>query len=137
LLDAAPDASFRFISGPAQDAQDLEAAPAPSWSYDQPAPVELVSRGGASTTSHADNASRVEGAMAADGASLADGVVVHRGDNLWSIAARHLGPSATAADIDAEWHRWYVANRDVIGADANLLHPGQRLACPATSQENS
>lgn len=59
-------------------------------------------------------------------------VVVLRGDTLWSIAAHHLGPAATAADIDAEWHRWHAANRRVIGEDPNLIRPGQ-LLCPPPS----
>jgi len=49
---------------------------------------------------------------------------------LWSIAGRHLGPQATDAEIAAAWPRWYAANRDVIGADPNLLHPGQHLVAP-------
>ncbi|HYO18629.1 MAG TPA: hypothetical protein VES02_08205 [Dermatophilaceae bacterium] len=57
-------------------------------------------------------------------------VVVLRGDTLWSIAADHLGPAASSADIDAEWHRWLAANRDVIGADPNLILPGQLLSPP-------
>ncbi|HEX7538293.1 MAG TPA: hypothetical protein VF391_14980 [Dermatophilaceae bacterium] len=57
-------------------------------------------------------------------------VVVLRGDTLWSIAADHLGPAASPADIDAEWHRWLAANREVIGADANLILPGQLLSPP-------
>ncbi len=60
-----------------------------------------------------------------------DGVTVQTGDTLWSIAARHLGPGATSAAIDAEWHRWFAANREVIGADANVIAPGQRLDPPA------
>jgi len=61
-----------------------------------------------------------------------DGVVVLRGDTLWSIAARHLGPGATAAEITAEWHRWLSTNRDVIGADPDLILPGQELLPPAS-----
>jgi len=61
-----------------------------------------------------------------------EGVVVLRGDTLWSIAARHLGPGATATEITAEWHRWLSANRDVIGADPNLILPGQELLPPAS-----
>lgn len=57
-------------------------------------------------------------------------VVVRRGDTLWDIAARRLGPGATAAEIAAEWPRWYAANRVVIGADPDLLRPGQRLQPP-------
>ena len=55
---------------------------------------------------------------------------VRRGDCLWTIAARSLGPGAGPAAIEATWHRWYHANRDVIGADPSLLFPGQRLTPP-------
>ena len=131
LADAAPDASFRFVSESVHDVEDrhdVDAAPRPSWSPEAPASparpaspddqralIKLVSRGAAASASSADGT---------------DGVVVHRGDTLWSIAARHLGPAATASDIDAEWHRWFVANRDLIGNDPNLIAPGQLLSPP-------
>jgi len=67
----------------------------------------------------------------------ADGVVVLRGDTLWSIAARHLGPAATAGEITVEWHRWLATNRDVIGSDGDLILPGQRLRAPATPRAAS
>ena len=57
-------------------------------------------------------------------------VVVLRGDSLWSIAAAHLPANASSADIDHSWHRWYAANRAVIGADPNLILPGQILLPP-------
>lgn len=57
-------------------------------------------------------------------------VVVVPGDCLWTIAARHLGPGATNVDIATEWRRWYDANREVIGADPDLILPGQRLTPP-------
>jgi nucleoid-associated protein YgaU len=57
-------------------------------------------------------------------------VVVRPGDCLWDIAAAHLGPGATAAEIARAWPRWYAANRAVIGPDPNLIHPGQRLVPP-------
>ncbi|KGN36992.1 hypothetical protein N803_16380 [Knoellia subterranea KCTC 19937] len=57
-------------------------------------------------------------------------VVVHRGDSLWSIAARHLGPRATDAEIAAEWPRWFEANRSVIGDDPDRILPGQILRVP-------
>lgn len=58
-------------------------------------------------------------------------ITVLRGDTLWHIAARHLGPGATDAEVALEWPRWHEANRDVIGADADHLVPGQRLRPPA------
>lgn len=59
-----------------------------------------------------------------------DVVVVRRGDSLWRIAARHLGPNATDAQVAAAWPRWYAANRGVLGPDPDLLLPGQRLSPP-------
>jgi hypothetical protein len=51
-------------------------------------------------------------------ATSTDGdVVVSDGDSLWSIAARHLGPGASAAATAIAWHQWYAANRQVVGDD--------------------
>ena len=64
-------------------------------------------------------------------ASIQDVVTVHRGDTLWAVAARHLGPGATDAHIAREWPRWYAANRDLVGDDPDLLVPGQQLRPPS------
>ena len=66
-----------------------------------------------------------------DGSGARGEVVVLDGDSLWSIAQRHLPPGVTNAQIAADWPRWYSANRSVVGADPNLLLPGQRLIPPA------
>ncbi len=55
---------------------------------------------------------------------------VQPGDSLWSIAADALGPEATAADIGTAWPEWYAVNRDVIGPDPDLIHPGDQLSLP-------
>ena len=109
LADAAPNASFRRVcdAGLAADS-----APAPSWSP-MTSPLSARHR------------------------SAPAGVVVHRGDTLWSIAAHHLGPAATSADIDKEWRRWFAANRDVIGPDADAILPGQLLSPPASPMGRS
>lgn len=60
-------------------------------------------------------------------------VMVQRGDSLWTIAARHLGPDASDAQVAAAWPRWYEANRDVIGDDPNLIMPGIALTPPDAS----
>jgi hypothetical protein len=57
-------------------------------------------------------------------------VVVHRGDTLWGIVARHLGPHASDAEVARAWPRWYAANREVIGDDPDLIKPGQVLHAP-------
>ncbi len=64
------------------------------------------------------------------GNAVVEEVVVRRGDSLWDIAARHLGADASAAEIATEWPRWHAANAAVIGADPDLLLPGQRLLPP-------
>jgi len=113
LADAAPDASFRLVSD-ARPAAD--AAPPPSWFPDK--------------ATSARTSSERQGPHAGR-------VAVHRGDTLWSIAAHRLGPKATSPEIDAEWHRWFAANRKVIGADANAIEPGQLLSPPAPLQVSS
>lgn len=59
-----------------------------------------------------------------------DQVVVTAGDSLWSIARSRLSDPSDA-EIAASWPRWYAANRAVIGADPDLIHPGQVLLAPA------
>jgi nucleoid-associated protein YgaU len=59
--------------------------------------------------------------------------VVRRGDTLWDIAARHLGPGATAVDISRAWPAWYDANRRLIGTDPGVIAPGELLSPPSGS----
>jgi nucleoid-associated protein YgaU len=51
------------------------------------------------------------------------------GDTLWGLAAA-ANPRASPAQLASSWQRWYTANRDVIGADPDLLLPGQLLTVP-------
>jgi len=106
LAVAAPDASFRLGDGPPPGVNMME--------------VNL----------HHDAAPPPLWSPATSGQPTEE-VVVLRGDTLWSIAARHLGPEAAGAEIDAEWPRWLAANRDVIGGDPDLILPGQLLRPPA------
>lgn len=55
---------------------------------------------------------------------------VVRGDCLWDIAKAHLPAGATDAQIDSEWHRWYAANRSIVGANPDLIYPGQVFTPP-------
>jgi nucleoid-associated protein YgaU len=57
-------------------------------------------------------------------------VVVVPGDTLWDIAARELGGEPSNREIAERWPRWYASNRAVIGADPDLILPGQRLSPP-------
>lgn len=58
-------------------------------------------------------------------------VTVHPGDSLWSITADLLPAGATDARIGATWPLLHAANRDVVGADPGLIHPGDVLTVPA------
>lgn len=65
-------------------------------------------------------------------------VTVRPGDSLWLLAAHRVaGPrpltQVGAARVAREWPRWYRANRDVLGADPDLLVPGQVLHAPAAT----
>lgn len=57
-------------------------------------------------------------------------ITVRAGDSLWSLSAGLLGPFASDVDISAAWPRLYQANRHIIGADPNVLLPGQVLQLP-------
>lgn len=59
-------------------------------------------------------------------------VVVRPGDSLWRVAARGLGDAATTTRIAVAWPAWWAANRDAIGPDPDLIHPGLRLSPPTT-----
>ena len=63
-----------------------------------------------------------------------DRVTVAPGDSLWAIAARRLGPDATAADIAAAWPTWYTQNRAVVGADPDQIRIGDVLVAPTGAQ---
>ena len=91
-------------------------APDPRWSASEPA---------SGTGTHADIA-----LLAPTRPADLDEVVVRRGECLWDIVARSLGPGASQQQIAAEWPRWYAANRLRIGADPDLIHPGLRLVVP-------
>jgi nucleoid-associated protein YgaU len=62
-----------------------------------------------------------------------DAYVVERGDCLWRIASRILsaaGRATRGTDVAGLWRAIYEANREVIGDDPNLIHPGQVLTLP-------
>jgi nucleoid-associated protein YgaU len=94
------------------------------WSPDRPA---RPPRSGPSEQSLALLVSRPHREQA-----VTDHIVVRRGDTLWDIAARALGPNPSVAEIAASWPRWHAANRSTIGPDPDLILPGQLLRPPGT-----
>ena len=55
------------------------------------------------------------------------------GDTLWTLAASRLPATATTREVAAAWPAWWSANRTVIGADPDLLRPGQSLQPPTAA----
>jgi nucleoid-associated protein YgaU len=56
---------------------------------------------------------------------------VARGDCLWRIAGAALPGTPSDARVAGAVQAWWAANRAVIGADPDLLLPGQVLHAPA------
>lgn len=56
--------------------------------------------------------------------------VVQPGDSLWSIAASSLADPRHVGTVAQQTQRWYDMNRETIGADPDLIQPGQRLVAP-------
>lgn len=103
-------------AGPAAEAPATPPAPDLDWAA-APPPVRAAAP-----------ASR-SGAPAPGSASL----VVQPGDTLWGLAEQDLvrrGRSTTDAAVAREWPRWWAANRDAVGDDPDLLHPGTPLSPP-------
>jgi nucleoid-associated protein YgaU len=106
------------------------AAPAsPVIALDRPVPV-LVHHDPARGLSLLTSGPRAQGKVPAAQAIPRQRITVRPGDSLWRIAARALPRDTAPAVVERSWHRWYAANRGVIGADPNLIQPGQQLTPP-------
>jgi hypothetical protein len=76
---------------------------------------------------------RVAGAVLAERGSAIRRAPVHvvrPGDTLWDIAAADLGGRADPAGVTDHWQAIHALNASVIGADPDLIRPGQRLRMP-------
>ncbi|MEP6761573.1 MAG: LysM domain-containing protein [Sporichthyaceae bacterium] len=126
---ALPAQADRTVATATQIAQTAEPHADPPalerWTPDRPAPA-VVSLG------HPAEPLALLVSRPHRGRAVSDHVVVRRGDTLWDIAARALGPDATAAEIAASWPRWHATNRSTIGPDPDLILPGQLLRPPGT-----
>lgn len=60
-------------------------------------------------------------------------VRVATGDSLWSLAAADLPAGASTAEVDERWRSIHAANREAIGGDPDLIHPGLQLRLPPSA----
>jgi nucleoid-associated protein YgaU len=109
--------------------------PPPAWPTGGPVPPPAWPQGtNTRTTPPATPVPQIRtvppAAQASNGPPAHSAVTVQPGDSLWLIAARRLGTGATPSQINVAWREWYAANRALIGADPNVIHPGQVLVDP-------
>lgn len=118
-----------LVSAPALAAPAVSAVPAVSgddlgWRSSSPAPTDTADP---ATTYTADP----EGEEPTGPAPTNAGThVVAPGESLWSITADLLGAGACAAEITEAWPSLYAANSHEVGADPDLIRPGQVLDLP-------
>ncbi len=74
-------------------------------------------------------------AREAPSAETPETVRVEPGDTLWGLAGASLPADATTEEVDRRWRAIYRANRTTIGADPDLIRPGQRLVLPPTGTD--
>lgn len=118
-----------IFAGPGTATTPALSSPAPP-ALTPPAPVESPTSGPRSADSAPEHLPLVTSSPHRASLDASGAYVVRRGDTLWDIAARHLGPHASAADIARAWPRWYAANRTAIGPNPALIHPGLVLSVP-------
>jgi len=68
---------------------------------------------------------------------VADGsVVVERGDHLWKISARHIGPEATDGEVAPYWREVITVNTPHLrSGDPDLIFPGEVVRLPAIREQ--
>jgi resuscitation-promoting factor RpfA len=128
LAVAAPEAARGDPSLPDPHHSESHSPPAPPWSEPEgfPPPRPAGRTGEVSPTPRAPGAEDTE---VGEPAKSVRRVVVKPGDSLWAIAAEILETSDPAR-IARYWPRIHRSNRHVIGANPNLILPGQVLELP-------
>ena len=76
-------------------------------------------------------------ARAKDAQKGTERIVVAPGATLWSISEERLGPNATPQQIASAVERIYALNQNQIGADPNMIFPGQKLLAPPVLVSNA
>lgn len=104
-------------------------------SPDQVTPTPIPTSGGASTPTPPQTTAVAEGALPSVAATAGATHTVEEGDNLWSIADRHLvetlGSEPAIAALTAYWRTLIDANTPTLrSGDPNLIYPGEIIELP-------
>ncbi len=84
----------------------------------------------ATTTSYVSHLVLRADARVVPVAGAARTVVVEPGDTLWALARAELGADASDVEVARRCRAIHEANRSTIGADPDLIRPGQHLELP-------
>lgn len=62
-------------------------------------------------------------------------VVVERGDHLWKISERHLGPATPDLQVAPYWREVIEVNTPTLrSGDPDLIYPGEVVVLPEVSE---
>ena len=129
---SAPAQQGPVVTKPATSPSAAAPKPTPAPAKPTPAPAKPTPAPAKPTTAAPKPAPAPAGpTVTAPQAGGAKRYVVVRGDTLWEITQRQLGPAASADQIARTWQDVYDANRAVIGSNPDLIRPGQTLTIPA------
>ena len=82
-------------------------------------PNSLIQSGSTSTGTSGKRPDKINTATVTSSTTY----TVKKGDSLWKIAKQFYSQGS-------QWRKIYNANRKVVGANPNLIHPGQKLVIP-------
>jgi resuscitation-promoting factor RpfA len=106
----------------------VPATSAPGSATAGPAPGQASPRPSAG---HGPDAGAAAGGAGAADADVAVSYVIRPGDSLWDVAEAQLPPGQRSPSrTDRYWRQIHAANRDALGADPDLIHPGARIVLP-------
>ncbi|SMY12373.1 hypothetical protein [Brevibacterium jeotgali] len=107
----------------------LAASSSPAWPLTPGPAVERTHDPAWPLSEEADAGADASDDASADDVDEGEFHIVSSGENLWQIVAADL-PGAATPQVAERIDEVHAANRATIGADADLLLPGQRLVLP-------
>lgn len=130
---AAPTAVTPTSTTPTSSAATPDAATPATPDAATPATPDATTPATPDATTPATPATPAAPAATAAGAPVAYHFAVEPGDTMWNLtteALRRTGRPTTPAVVATYLSRFYSHNSSTVGADPNVIHPGQDLVWP-------